>query len=36
MRVFVEEWESEALLDAHLESPHINEVDALLGRIVSG
>jgi quinol monooxygenase YgiN len=28
--VFVEEWESEALLNAHLESPHINEVDAKL------
>ncbi len=28
--VFVEEWESEALLNAHLESPHINEADAKL------
>ncbi len=28
--VFVEEWENEALLNAHLESPHINEAEAKL------
>lgn len=28
--VFVEDWESEALLNAHLESSHINEVDVKL------
>ena len=33
--VFVEDWESKALLNAHLESPHINEVDALIRWIVS-
>lgn len=33
--VFVEEWESEALLNAHLESPHINEVDAKLDGLLA-
>lgn len=28
--VFVEQWENEALLNAHLESPHINEADTKL------
>ena len=28
--VFIEEWASEAQLDAHLKSPHINEVGAKL------
>jgi quinol monooxygenase YgiN len=28
--VFVEEWESEALINAHLDSPHINEAEAKL------
>jgi len=32
--VFVEEWENEALLNAHLDSPHINSVGALIGWIV--
>ena len=34
--VFVEEWESEVRLNAHLDSPHINGVGALIGWIVSG
>lgn len=33
--VFVEEWESEAQLNAHLESPHINEVDAKLDGLLA-
>lgn len=33
--VFAEEWESEALLDAHFESPHMNEVDAKLDGLLA-
>ena len=33
--VFVEEWESETLLKAHLESPHMNEVDAKLDGLLA-
>lgn len=33
--VFVEEWESDALLDAHLESPHMIEVDAKLDGLLA-
>jgi len=28
--VFIEEWENQAMLNAHLTSPHINEADAKL------
>ena len=33
--VFVEEWESEQLLNAHFESPHMNEVDAKLDGLLA-
>lgn len=33
--VFVEEWESEALLNAHLDSPHINEADTKLDGLLA-
>ena len=33
--VFIEEWESETLLNAHLESPHMNEVDAKLDGLLA-
>jgi quinol monooxygenase YgiN len=32
---FVEEWESQALLDAHLASPHIAEADSQLDGLVA-
>lgn len=33
--VFIEEWESEAQLNAHLKSPHINEVGAKLDGLLA-
>lgn len=33
--VFTEEWESEVQLNAHLESPHINSVDAKLDGLLA-
>lgn len=33
--VFVEEWESEALLNAHLKSSHINALDAKLDGLLA-
>lgn len=33
--VFVEEWENEALLNAHLDSPHINSVGAKLDGLLA-
>lgn len=33
--VFVEEWENEALLNAHLDSPHINSVDTKLSGLLA-
>lgn len=33
--VFTEEWESKAQLNAHLDSPHINEADAKLDGLLA-
>lgn len=33
--VFVEEWESETLLNAHFDSPHMNEVDTKLAGLLA-
>jgi quinol monooxygenase YgiN len=35
MSVFVEEWESEALLDEHLDSPYINEAETKLDGLLA-
>lgn len=33
--VFIEEWESQAMLEAHLISPHINQADAKLDGVLA-
>jgi len=33
--VFIEEWENQAMLEAHLVSPHVNEADAKLDGVLA-